>query len=170
MKHMTARPILVAIVLIAAVACSSVPSPKHAGVSPSASTGGYLGSLGSSGCNPAAAFHEWQPPHGGFPEAGLDNSKGSFWALLFNRVPPPAGMEIKVVWRMTGSGEFIFRISDANGKPIPLVWGPDMHGGSNWNHPGDEVGTGINFPHGGCWNVHVTRANVSADLWVEVTS
>lgn len=168
---MTARADLLAVLVLAVVACGPPSSgTKHSAAFPSAGTNGYLGSLGTSGCKPAAAFHEWQPPQGGFPEAGLDTDRGSLWALFFNSVPPPAGKEVKVVWRMTGSGDFTFRISDAGGNSIPLAWGPDVHGSSNWNHPGDEVGTGINFPHAGCWDIQVARADVTGDLWLEVTS
>ncbi len=71
---------------------------------------------------------------------------------------------------MTGTGAFTFKASDADAKMAALVWGPDAHGGSNWNHRGDEVGTGFNFPHGGCWNIHVARPDVAGDLWVEVAS
>jgi hypothetical protein len=98
----------------------------------------------------------------------MDSSRGSFWALFFNPVPPPAGKEIKVVWRMTGSGAFTFRVSDTDRKTIPLAWGPDGHSSSDWNHPGDEVGTGINFPHSGCWDIHVARLDVAGDLWLQV--
>ena len=99
---------------------------------------------------------------------GFDSPRGSLWALFFNPVPPPAGKEIKVVWRMTGSGGFTFRVSDARGMVVPLVWGPESHTGSNWNHPGDEVGTGFNFPHAGCWDIQVARSDTRGDLWLEV--
>jgi hypothetical protein len=83
-------------------------------------------------------------------------------------VPPPAGKEIKVVWRMTGLGDFRFRVSDAAGMVVPLAWDPMFHGGSNWDHLGDEVGTGFSFPHAGCWDIHVARSDTSGDLWLEV--
>jgi len=166
---MTGRAACLVVVGVVAVVCSSPSTGAgHAVGSPSPSTAVYLGSLGSSGCTHAAAFHEWQPPQGGFPEVGLDTSRGSLWTLFFNPVPPAAGKEIKVVWRMTGSGDFTFRISDTDGNTIPLTWGPEVHSGSNWDHPGDEVGTGFTFPHAGCWNIHVARSDVSGDLWLEV--
>jgi hypothetical protein len=83
-------------------------------------------------------------------------------------VPPPAGKEIKVVWRMTGLGDFRFRVSDAAGMVVPLTWDPTFHGGSNWDYLGDEVGTGFSFPHAGCWDIHVARSDTSGDLWLEV--
>jgi hypothetical protein len=148
------------ILCLASAACGTPPS--HAIASPSGAAGVSLGSLGSAGCLPAAALHN--------SESGLDSKAGSFWALFFASVPPPAGHEIKVVWRMTGSGNFAFRVSDAAGKAIPLAWGPEGHGGSTWVHPGDEVGTGLNFPHPGCWDIHVARSDTSADLWLSVTA
>jgi len=139
------------------------------GCSSSSSQGGilHLASLGSPGCKPAAAFHDFSGPV--VSEVGVDSSRGSFWALFFTSVPPPAGKDIKIVWRMTGSGEFTFRASDADGIVIPPV-GTQPHGvnGSNWNHPGFEVGTGFNFPHSGCWRIHVERSDVDGDLWLQV--
>ncbi|HEV3102657.1 MAG TPA: hypothetical protein VG426_10015 [Candidatus Dormibacteraeota bacterium] len=130
---------------------------------------GYLGSLGNASCSPSANFHGWHAADG-FPETGLDAKGGSVWALFFAPVPPTAGKEIKVVWRMTGTGAFVFRASDADRRVVPLAWGPQGHLSSDWTHPGDEVGTGFNFPHAGCWNIHVARSDVSADLWLKVVA
>ncbi|SRR5713226_1546467 len=158
------------VLLLTLVACDASSSAARGNTSsPSALTGGYLGSLGNPGCAPAAPFHGWKTLDG-LPEAGVDSKRGSFWALFFNPVPPPSGKEIKVVWRMTGSGEFAFRVSDAAGATVPLVWGPESHSGSNWDRPGDEVGTGFSFPHAGCWEIHVARSDSQGDLWLEVTA
>jgi hypothetical protein len=159
---MIGRTAALSIVVALALACGhSSPAPT--------SKGGHLGSLGTAGCQPAAAFHV-VGSNGGLPEAGMDTTRGSIWALAFSRMPPPAGQEIKVVWRMTGAGAFAFRVSDATGQVISLVWGPEDHGSSTWKHPGDEVGTGFKFPHSGCWQIHVTRPNVDADLWLGVAA
>ena len=167
---MSARIACVLVAGAMAIACSSPTNGgTHAVGSPSPSTGTYLGSLGTAGCKPPAPVHGWQGA-AGFPEVGVDSSRGSFWALFFTPVPPPSGQDIKVVWRMTGTGAFTFKASDADGNTVAPDWGPDAHGGSNWNHRGDEVGTGFTFPHAGCWNIHVARSDVAADLWVEVAS
>ncbi len=167
---MNRRITAIAILSLMVMACSSSLSPsKRAAISPSPAAVGSLGSLGGAGCVPAAPFRGWGSP-GGPAEVGLDSPRGSLWALFFNPVPPPAGKEIKVVWRMTGSGDFTFRVSDAAGMVVPLAWGPESHGGSNWNHPGDEVGTGFNFPHPGCWDIHVARLDTRGDLWLEVVA
>jgi hypothetical protein len=145
----------------------SVTSAGENVTSPSPSAG-YLGSIGTAGCKPAATFHISGGGASGFPEAGMDTGRGSIWAPFFNPVPPPANQEIKVVWRMTGAGDFTFQVLDTRGKTVPLLWGPEVHSSSEWNHPGDEVGTGLKFSHSGCWQIHVAKADVDADLWLEV--
>ena len=162
--------IAIAVFSLVVVACGSSASPsKRPAISASPTAGGSLGGLGSAGCVPAAPFHGWGSPDGP-PEVGLDSPQGSLWALFFGRVPSSAGKEIKVVWRMTGSGGFTFRVSDAAGMLVPLAWGPQRHTGSNWDHPGDEVGTGFNFPHAGCWDIHIARSDTQGDLWLEVVA
>jgi hypothetical protein len=151
-------------------ACTSSPTAVKNVTSPSPSGSGYLGSIGTVGCKPAATFHSLGGIAGGIPEAGMDTGRGSIWALFFNPVPPPANQEIKVVWRMTGAGDFAFQVSDAERKTVPLVWGPEGHGSSTWNHLGTEVGTGFKFSHSGCWQIHVAKTDVDADLWLEVAA
>ena len=92
------------------------------------------------------------------------------WALLFptSDLPIKARQEIKIVWRMTGSGDIHLKAYNPGGKSVSPVWGPEEHGGSNWNRPGAEWGTGFNFPTPGCWNVHVERTNASGDVWFNV--
>ena len=126
----------------------------------------HLGSLGRPGCKPAAAFHHFAER--GVSEVGIDTSRGSFWALFFTAVPPCAGREIKIVWRMTGSGTFTFRALDAHGMLIDPLGTPQPHDASTWSHPGSEIGTGFSFPHSGCWRIHVERSDVAGDLWLHV--
>jgi hypothetical protein len=164
---MIGRAAALVIAVLITVACTS-SSPAAKSVASPSPSGGYLGSIGTAGCKPAASFHSLGGGSGGIPEAGMDNSRGSIWALFFTPVPPPANQEIKVVWRMTGAGDFTFQVSDAEGKTVPLVWGPEGHGSSTWHHPGNEVGTGFKFPHSGCWQIHVSKPDVDGDLWLEV--
>jgi hypothetical protein len=164
---MVCRAAALAIAIVITFACTSPSTAVKSVPSPSPS-GGHLGSIGIAGCTPAATFHFLGGGASGFPEAGIDNSRGSIWALFFTPVPPPANQEIKVVWRMTGAGDFAFQVSDLAGKTAPLAWGPEGHGSSSWNHPGYEVGTGFKFPHSGCWQIHVAKPDVDADLWLEV--
>lgn len=122
----------------------------------------YLGSIGQPRCTPAAVFH------GGIPEAGFDTPQGSLWMLVFGPLPPSAGHDIKIVWRMTGSGDLAIRATDADGIESKPTWGPEGHGSSSWVHPGAEVGIGFNFPHAGCWNIHLARLDTTGDAWVTV--
>ena len=166
MRHVIARAAALAVAGAIAVACTTSSNPVVS-ANPSPSTISYLGSIGKPGCQPAAVFHGLGGESGP-PEAGFDSISGSFWALFFVTVPPPAGKDVKVVWRMTGAGDFAFGVFDADGRTIPLIWGPDVHGSSSWNHPGSEVGTGFNFPHPGCWDIRVSKPTVEADLWLAV--
>src|SRR6266851_5933744 len=99
MRTMTGRAAALVIAVVITLACTPTSTAGKSVASPSPS-GGYLGSIGTTGCKPAATFHYL----GGAAEAGIDNSRGSVWALFFTSVPPTANQEIKVVWRMTGPG------------------------------------------------------------------
>ncbi len=122
----------------------------------------YLGRIGQVGCAPAAVFHE------AFPEAGFDSPKGSLWMLVFGSLPPRSGQDVKIVWRMTGSGDIAIRATDVDGIESKPVWGPEGHGSSSWVHPGAEVGVGFNFAHAGCWDIHLARSDTSGDAWLTV--
>jgi len=69
---------------------------------------------------------------------------------------------------MTGAGDFHSQVSDVDGKTVSLVWGPEPHGSSSWNHPGSEVGTGFKFSHSGCWQIYIAKPAIDADLWLDV--
>ncbi|WP_422773250.1 hypothetical protein ACN28C_10180 [Plantactinospora sp. WMMC1484] len=97
----------------------------------------------------------------GPPEVqGVANAGNSLWGLLFPRGGPElrAGRDEKIVWRMTGSGSFHIRATGPDGATVEPVWGPTAHGGSSWSRPGDEWGTGWNFPTAGCWTVRASRS------------
>ena len=86
----------------------------------------------------------------------------SLWALLFltnDSSTMPAGRETKVVFRMTGSGELSIRAVGPTGQQLSPQWGPEGHGGSNWQRPGDEWGTGWVFPAPGCWTIRAARTD-----------
>ena len=70
----------------------------------------------------------------------------TFYGLLFNPTPLPIKVgELKVVWRATGEGDLTVRYWAPDGRPGELTFGPEAHGGSNYNRPGQEWGTGFNF-------------------------
>ena len=104
------------------------------------------------------------------PEVQGTATNAVFWALLFSTsgVPPLAGTEVKIVWRMTGSGDFTIVALGPNGMKVPPSQGPSEHLGSNWNRPGDEWGTVFTFPVAGCWDLHATRDNAFGDVWLKI--
>lgn len=80
----------------------------------------------------------------------------------------PVNEEVKIVWRSTGEGSFTIEADDQDGVPIEPKWGPDVHGSSNWERPGQEWGTEWIFPSTGCWTFDVTRGDNAAEMVVEV--
>ena len=96
-------------------------------------------------------------------------SDGEMWALLFFD-KAHANMDEKFVWRITGSGEFHIQAQNEKGEIILPIWGPEYHGGSNWERPGDEWGTGFNFPEPGCWKITVNRGTTTGEITLEVVA
>lgn len=137
-----------------------------------ACSNGTPGSTADS-CHPTTT--EAQPVLGA--EAQADSTDGyEVWALFFNDWPLPPGEavripvneEVKIVWRSTGEGSFRIEAEGPDGVSIRPAWGPDLHGSSNWERPGDEWGTGWTFPSTGCWTFDVTRGDISAEMVAEV--
>lgn len=86
--------------------------------------------------------------------------------------PPRAGIEDKTVWRLDGAhtlGVPAFSLTGPDGQIGRLSWGPEEHGGSSWERPGHEFGTGLVFTTAGCWNVHVTLDRLTGDVYVMVS-
>lgn len=110
-----------------------------------------------------------QPSSVQFPEIkGTMKTEGELWALLFFD-QARAKEDLKIVWRITGSGkQFSVQARHADGTLASPAWGPDDHGGSNWDRPGDEWGTGFNLPKAGCWTFTVTRGAVVGEIRLEV--
>lgn len=103
-------------------------------------------------------FHEIQ---------GHMKSDGEMWALLFFETAH-ANEDEKIVWRITGEGdEFYSQAQNENGTIIKPIW-TEYHGGSNWQRPGQEWGTGFNFPEPGCWKITVTRGETTGEIALEV--
>ena len=105
----------------------------------------------------------------GFPEQQGVGVDATLWALFFGD-EVVAGQEIKVVWRMTGRGDLSISATGPDAKVIQPKWGPESHGSSNWDRPGDEWGTGWVFPSAGCWTINATRTNGSGYLVLRVGS
>jgi hypothetical protein len=104
------------------------------------------------------------------PEAQGKATNAELWVLFF--ADPQSlhtGQEVKIVWRMTGSGHLQVVARHAGDVQIKPVWGPEDHGGSNWNRPGAEWGTGFKLPSPGCWDLHATRDAADGDVWIWFT-
>jgi len=100
-----------------------------------------------------------------FPEVEGRSDQQELWALVFrNPAPFEINEAIKIVWRMTGSGTFNIAARHSDGTMIDPIWGPEEHGGSTWDRPGDEWGTGFRFPKAGCWRITVTRGNATGEV------
>jgi hypothetical protein len=98
------------------------------------------------------------------------SANGQVWGLALGpgRVPPRAGDELKIVWRMTGSGPLHVVFTAPGGRRRPLVFGPEAHARSTYRRPGDEWGTGFRFGVRGCWHIHLTRNNTAGEVWLDV--
>jgi hypothetical protein len=114
-------------------------------------------------CQPPAAIERSAI---GLPEARGKATGADVWALFFH--PLTANRKIKIVWRMTGAGKFTVAAFSPAGRRIDPDSAPVAHGSSNWTREGDEWGTWFTFPAPGCWDLHVTRAGSSGDLWIDV--
>jgi len=78
------------------------------------------------------------------------------------------GDEVKIVWRMTGHGEFRMTVTAPDGTHKPLLFGPEPHPSSTYRRPGEEWGAGYHFTQPGCWNLHAARDGSTADVWLKV--
>jgi hypothetical protein len=111
-----------------------------------------------------------------FGLGGADNEirgtsrDASLWGLAVGpgRVPPRVGDELKIVWRMTGTGPLRVTFRAPDGTVRPLVFGPEAHSASTFDRPGDEWGSGFRFSTAGCWHIHFARADTSGDVWLDV--
>jgi hypothetical protein len=104
----------------------------------------------------------------GFPEVRLATEPaGEMWALLFFD-KAEARKDEKIVWRITGSGALDIQAQHEDGTRIRPIWGPEYHASSNWKRPGDEWGTGFNFPEAGCWTLTVTKGKTVGKFHLNV--
>ena len=96
--------------------------------------------------------------------AHVPSRAGSVWALALGpgRLPPKAGDDLKIVWRVTGTGPLRIAFTGPDGTPRPLAFGPERHRASSFRRPGGEWGTGFHFDRAGCWQIRVDRGRVHA--------
>ncbi len=90
--------------------------------------------------------------------------------VMSTALPVPAGTEVKIVWRITGSGTPKFSMSGPGSAAARLTFGPSQTEGSNWSAPGDEWVTSFVFPTAGCWSIQVTRTTGTATAWLGIAS
>ena len=94
-------------------------------------------------------------------------SAGELWALLFFKTAWTKA-EQKIVWRITGEGgEFEAQAQSESGTLIQPVW-EQYHESSTWERPGEEWGTGFNFPEPGCWTITVTYGETKGTIMLKV--
>src|SRR5260221_14787246 len=73
----------------------------------------------------------------GFPEIQGSSDTQTLWALLFPRhFLVWSDEDLKIVWRVTGTGDFSVKAQSIDGTVIQPIWGPEEHGGSSWDRPG----------------------------------
>lgn len=125
--------------------------------------------LGRAECSPSSPFLPWPEDGtpGGLAEVRATASDIDVWGLFWSTPPLPVDEEIKIVWRVTGIGEFDIRATQGTTE-ADLTFGPNPHQGSNFQRPGDEWGTAFVFPSPGCWEIEITRGADTAYVWVEV--
>jgi len=159
---------LMIFVLMACTNCTAPPAPSVTKGSPQAlsPTASPTARLGAPGCNPPSPIDE---SNIGSPEAQGTATGTILWALFLGGIPPVKG-ESKIIWRL--GDRFQNPISIAALGPHGLYLLPlflQEHGGSNWNRPGDEWGSGFTFPETGCWDLHVTGGPAVGDVWVVIS-
>jgi len=106
------------------------------------------------------------------PEVQGTGVNAELWAFLMSTsgIPPQAKTDVKIVWRMTGDGNFNILALGPHGVKVLPTKGPTAHAGSNWDRPGDEWGSVFNVPVAGCWDLHATRGNAFGDVWLKVVN
>jgi hypothetical protein len=106
----------------------------------------------------------------GIPEVQGRGEGAQLWGLIMaRRFPIVAGRDgVKIVWRMTGSGPLKLAAYDSRGGRLGLAWGPEPHGGSTYQRPGDEWGSGFQFWRPGCYRLTARRTHGTAEVWLRV--
>jgi hypothetical protein len=100
---------------------------------------------------------------------GRGRSARLYGLVMARKLPLVAGpRDVKIVWRMTGSGPLRLAAYDARGRRMPLAWGPEAHGGSTYKRPGDEWGSGYRFARPGCYRLTARRTVGRAEVWLRV--
>jgi hypothetical protein len=149
---------------------ASSPAPRASSVTTVPTTGSQASvqRFSATRCRPPSPAKPWRPPGGG---TGLIEVHGTargaeLWGLVFAPVPLPVGEEVKIVWRMTGDGPLRIGATRSDGTQARRTFGPEEHGGSTWDRPGQEWGTAFVLSKAGCWNFHLARTLGVGDVWL----
>jgi hypothetical protein len=176
MRHPAALAAVLMLVLGVAAGCTdSEPDARPTATVTTTALAPSLGPLGRPGCDPESPRSSGSSGTSGFGEIqGTPGEAGtSLYGLLMLRQGETleTGVDIKIVWRMTGSrdGVLAVRLIDPDGDRKALTWGPELHGGSTYHRPGDEWGTGIRFDKTGCWEIRMSTNAGHASAWIDVT-
>jgi hypothetical protein len=114
----------------------------------------------SDGC----AISRQTPPDGALKGAARN---GELWALPIGDFPPKTGQELKLVMRVTGTGDISVVAVGPNGArhgPIET----QRHVTSNFDRPGEEWGSFFTFDRSGCWRIVVTRGDMRGSITLAV--
>ena len=148
-------------------------TPGNAGTGSTTSATGAAGPEGpdgAPGCRPASPV----APHGGhgLPEIRATGDGIRAWGLMMSATgwPVRAGKELKIVWRVTGDGPLRATATGPDGREHGPAWGPESHGGSNFDRPGEEWGIGYRIDEPGCWRLRLARGTGTADAWLRVAA
>jgi hypothetical protein len=145
---------------------SSATRTSTTPTSPTATAPSKSSALGRPGCNPPSPISRT-----GFPEVQGTSDQIQLWGLIMAAGPDnPLRVteQVKIVWRITGSGDLHLSSIDPDGRAHPLQWGPDPHISSSYQRPGQEWGAGYLFTQPGCWTLHAARGPATANVWLEI--
>jgi len=80
---------------------------------------------------PCQPFNIGTDTRSGLPEVQGRSDTQTLWALLFPyHLPVWSDEDLKIVWRMTGTGNFSLKAQHTDGTMIQPNFGPEPHGGS----------------------------------------
>lgn len=151
-------------VTIAAAGCSD-DRTSGAELSDTAATVDEASLIGGASCRPPTPVNSSAT---GVVEARGTGTEVVAWALLWVEPPWKPHQEVKVVWRMTGRGDFAVVARGPAGETVGPFSGPTPHEGSNWERPGQEWGTFFAMPSAGCWILEASRGKDVSKVFVLV--
>lgn len=155
------RALHLAAVLLATAACTATPSAQ-----PTPTVSGSLSAAPAIG--PSAAVC----PDTATTDPIVRQGSGrgvEMWVMLFARhADLRAREELKIVVRLTSGRGVTVTADGPLGAVVLPVWGPEWHGGSNFDRPGDEFGVGFTFPAAGCWRLRVVNESGVGELALRI--